>query len=351
MAGLRIIGSGHYVPGRPYTNDDLARVMDTNDEWIRQRTGIRQRHFAPAGQGPADLALPAAQRALEDAKLGAEDLDYVLFSTMTPDHLFPGSGPLLSSKLGCRTIPALDLRTQCAAMLYAFQVADGLLTAGAARRILIIGAEAHAGIMPWRDWDILEGASDRRPAQADWERATRQRGWAIIFGDGAGALVVERSEQPGTGVLATDIQSDGRYAPLLCIPGGFRDHPYVSEATLKGDAALIHMDGREVFKHAVTKLPRSVVALCERSGTKPSDIDWFIAHQANQRINEAVCQRLGVPVERMPSNIDRFGNTSGATIPILMDEMRRDGRLQPGQLVCLLALGAGFHWGSMLLRT
>ncbi len=350
MSGLRIIGSGHYAPGRPYTNDDLSRVMDTNDEWIRQRTGIAQRHFAPAGQGPADLAVPAAQRALENAGLEAKDIDYVLFSTMTPDHLFPGSGPLLAAKLGLRTVPALDLRTQCAAMLYAFQVADGLLGSGAARRILIVGAEEHAAVMPWRDWDVLEGTSDRRPSPADWDRATRHRGWAIIFGDGAGALIVERSEEPGVGVLATDLQSDGRYASLLCIPAGFREHPYVSEESLARDQGLIHMDGREVFKHAVTKLPRSIEAVCQRSGTRPEEVDWFIAHQANQRINEAVCNRLRVPLEKMPSNIDRFGNTSGATIPILMDEMRRDGRLKPGQLVCLVALGAGFHWGSMLLR-
>jgi 3-oxoacyl-[acyl-carrier-protein] synthase-3 len=351
MAGLRIIGSGRHLPGRPYTNDDLSRVLDTNDAWVRQRTGIVQRHFAAAGQGPADLALPAAEEALRSAGLGPGDLDYVLFCTMTPDHLFPGSAPLLTRRLGCGTIPALDLRTQCAAMLYAFQVADGLLTSGAARRILIVGAEAHAAVMPWVDWDVLAGESDRKPSAAAWERATRHRGWAIIFGDGAGALVVERSEAGGPGVLATDLQADGAHAGLLKIHAGFRQHPYLSQATIDGDDALIHMDGREVFKHAVTKLPKSVLAVMKRAGVELSAIDWFVAHQANQRINEAVCQRLKLPLEKMPSNIDRYGNTSGATIPILIDEMRRDGRLQKGQLVCLLALGAGFHWGSMLLRT
>src|SRR5262249_29381332 len=157
MSGLSIIGTGHYVPGRPYTNHDLARVLDTNDEWVRQRTGIAQRYFCPDGLGASDLALPAAQRALEAANLGPADIDYILFSTMTPDHLFPGSGSILGSKLGATGVPALDLRAQCAAMIYAFQTADALLRTGAARRMLIIGAEAHASIMPWRDWDILEG--------------------------------------------------------------------------------------------------------------------------------------------------------------------------------------------------
>jgi len=350
MTGLRIIGSGRHLPGRPYSNDDLSRVMDTNDPWIHKRTGIRARHFAAEGQGPADLALPAARLALESANLGPEAIDYVLFCTMTPDHIFPGSAPLLSAKLGCGPIPALDLRTQCAAMLYALQVASALLDSGAAHRILIVGAEAHAGLMPWADWDVLEGTTDRRPSDEAFARATRHRGWAVIFGDGAGALVVERSEEPDSGLAAIDLRADGRYAPLLCIPAGFRDRPYVSAQGIEREAALIHMDGREVFKHAITKLPRSVETLCERAGIRLDAIDWFVAHQANQRINEAVCERLGVPIERMPSNIERYGNTSGATIPILLDEMRRDGRLRRGQLVCLLALGAGFHWGSLLLR-
>ncbi|HEY2409815.1 MAG TPA: beta-ketoacyl-ACP synthase III [Polyangiaceae bacterium] len=348
MSGLSISGSGYYVPGRPYTNHDLARVLDTNDEWIRQRTGIGQRYFCPAGQGASDLAVHAAQRALESSGKRPEDIDYVLFSTMTPDHLFPGSGSLLAAKLGCGPIPAPDLRTQCAAMIYAFQFADALLKADAAGCILVVGAEAHAPIMPWKDWDILEGTSDRRPSAEDWERATRHRGWAIIFGDGAGALVMEKGAQ-GTGVLGVDLHSDGRFAGQLCIPAGFR-RPYLTAGEF-GDETLIHMEGRDVFKHAVTKLPKSILAVCQRADVALGDVDWFVAHQANARINEAVATKLGVPLEKMPSNIDRFGNTSAATIPILLDEMRRDGRLRPGQLVCLTALGAGFHWGSLLLRT
>ncbi len=349
MPGIRILGTGHHVPGRPYTNHDLARVLDTNDEWIRQRTGIAQRHFCPPGLGVSDLALPAAQRALEAAGKRPEDLDYILFSTMTPDHLFPGSGSLLGAKLGCPGIPAPDLRTQCAAMLYSFQMADALLRADAARTILIVGAEAHAGFMPWRDWDILEGTTERKPSPADWERASRHRGWAIIFGDGAGALVVEKSND-GAGIIATDLHSDGRYVDQLCVPAGFRSRPWNTGVEADDDSMLIRMEGREVFKFAVTRLPRSVKAVCDKAKVSPADIDWFVAHQANQRINEAVAEKLKLPLERFPSNIDRFGNTSAATIPILMDEMRRDGRLREGQLVCLLALGAGFHWGSVLVR-
>ena len=351
MSGLSIIGTGHYVPGRPYSNQDLSRVLDTNDEWIRQRTGIAQRHFCPDGQGVSDLAVHAAQRALEAAGKRPEDIDYVLFSTMTPDHIFPGSGSLLAAKLGCPNVPAPDLRTQCAAMLYGFQFADVLLKADAAQCILVVGADAHAGLMPWRDWDILEGTTDRRPSPEDWDRATRNRGWAIIFGDGAGAVVVERSKTPGKGVIAVDLNSDGRFASQLCIPVGFRTRPYLSPAALDGDAALIHMDGREVFKHAVTKLPKSITAVCQKAGVSVGEVDWFVAHQANARINEAIASRLNVPLEKMPSNIERFGNTSAATIPILLDEMRRDGRLKPDQLVCVAALGAGFHWGSLLIRT
>lgn len=349
MPGLSIIGTGRYLPGRPYTNHDLARVLETNDEWVRKRTGIVQRHFCPEGQGAADLALPACVAALEEAGLCPADVDYVLFNTMTPDHLFPGSGTLLSSKLGCGDIPALDLRAQCAAMLYSFQLADSLLTSGSARRVLIVGAEAHAAVMPWRDWDVLEGTSERRPSQEDWDRATRLRGWAVVFGDGAGAVLVERGERGDSGVVAVDLHSDGRYASQLCIRTGFRKRPYF-EGEASSDLPFIHMEGREVFKHAITKLPRSIQAVCDRAGVPISSIDWFVAHQANQRINESVCERLGVSSDRMPSNIDRYGNTSAATIPILLDEMRRDGRLQPGQLVCLLALGAGFHWGSILIR-
>lgn len=350
MSGLRITGSGRYLPGRPYTNHDLSRVMDTSDDWIVQRTGIRQRHYCPAGQGASDLAFEASKLALEDAGLQATDIDYILFNTMTPDHLFPGSGPLLGSKLGIPGVPALDLRAQCAAMVFTFQVAAGLFASKAAKRILVVGAEAHAGFMPWVDWDILEGTTERRPSPQAWQRATEHRGLAIIFGDGAGALVVEADASGSAGLLSLDVHSDGNLTDELLIPLGFRKRPYLGQADVDADLMIPRMQGREVFKHAVSKLPASIKAACAEARVSFEEIDWFIGHQANDRINNLVRERLGVPAEKVPSNIANYGNTSAGTIPILIDEMRRDGRLRSGQLVCMFALGAGMHWGAGILR-
>jgi len=349
--GLRIIGTGRYLPGRPYTNHDLARVMDTTDAWVIQRTGIATRHYASSGVGAADLAVVAAEQALLSAGRTPQDVDYIIFNTMTPEHVFPGSGALLGQKLGCRGVPALDLRQQCAAQLFSLQIADMLLSTGQARCVLIAAGETHAGFMPWVDWDILDGTREGRPDPADWERATRHRGFAVIFGDGAGALLVERSPDPSVGILGIDLHTDGEYVDQLLLPMGFSSHPFVSQALIESEKYLPFMEGRDVFKHAVTKLPASIKQVCETARVELSDVDWFVAHQANARINEAIRDRMKLPSERVPSNIDRYGNTSAATIPILLDEMARDGRLGPGQVLCLFALGAGLHWGSLLLRT
>ncbi len=346
MSGITIVGSGRYLPGSPWSNEDLTRVMDTSDDWIRQRTGIRQRYFCPDGQGASDLALPAAKQALESAGRAPEDVDYILFNTMTPDHILPGSAPLLGAALGCPGAPALDLRTQCAAMIYSFQVADALLKAEAARTILIVGAEAHAGLMPWKNWAALSGDGPRDAE--DYERATQGRGYGVIFGDGAGALVVERGN--GAGLLAVDLHADGRYASELAVPAGFRRRPYATTEGVDANQFLPYMNGREIFRHAVSKLPSTVRAACDKAGVSLAQVDWFIAHQANDRINKVVRERLEIPEEKVPSNIARYGNTSGATIPILVDEMRRDGRLREGQLVCFLALGAGLHWGAAVVQ-
>lgn len=350
MPCFRIVGSGRYLPGRPYSNHDLARVMDTSDEWIQKRTGIVTRHYCPDGMGVSDLAEHASRIALESAGLKTTDIDYILFNTMTPDHLFPGSGPLLGSKLGMVGVPALDLRTQCAAMIFSLQVAEGLLNSGAANRILLASAENHAAFMPWSDWDILEGETSRKPARVDWDRANRHRGLAIIFGDGAGALILEKCEEGQAGLLSVDVHSDGELNDELLIPIGFRRRPYVNHDDVDQELTVPKMNGREVFRHAVSKLPASVRVACAKAGVEMEQIDWFVGHQANERINSLVRERLGLPAEKVPSNIARYGNTSSATIPILLDEMRRDGRLKPGQLMCIFALGAGMHWGATVVR-
>lgn len=350
MPGITIVGSGHFVPGEPVTNAALSRVMDTDDAWIKKRTGIAQRHFAPEGVGASDLAVEASRRAIQDAGLTPGDIDYILFSTMTPDYLFPGSGGLLGSKLGIPGVPALDLRQQCCAMPFAFQVADGLVTAGAAQNVLVVGAEAHAGFMPWRDWDVVEGRAERRPEPADYDRATRHRSLAILFGDGASALVMRRAPA-GRGLIGVEVHTDGAAAQQIYIEGGgFRRRPYWSPQMFEDELHIPSMDGRELFKNAVTKLPAVVRSLCKTHGVALDQIDWFIAHQANDRINLAVVDALGVPPSKVPSNIARFGNTSSATIGILMDELRREGRVKPGELLCFLALGSGLHWGAALMR-
>ena len=353
MSGTTILGSGRYLPGKPVRNEALARVMDTNADWIHQRTGIEQRHFAGENQGASDLALPAAQAAISNANLHAEDIDYILFNTMTPDYVFPGSGVLLGAKLGIPGVPALDLRQQCAAMPYSFQVADALVASGAARHVLVIGAEAHAGFMPWQDWALLEGDEDGVAAEEQFRASTEHRGMSILFGDGAGALVMGRREpyDEGSGLIGAQVHSDGRlHSALRVEAGGFRHRPFMDHAMLERGDHIPKMNGRELFKSAVQRLPQVVRELCQTHGVSLDSIDWFIAHQANDRINGAVREALNLPVEKVPSNIARYGNTSSGTIPILMDELLRGGQVKRGQLLCFMALGAGLNWGAALMR-
>jgi 3-oxoacyl-[acyl-carrier-protein] synthase-3 len=351
MPGITIIGSGRHTPEKAVPNAALSRVMDTNDEWIRQRTGIAQRHFAPDGVGASDLAVPASERAIAAAGLAPEDIDYIVFNTMTPDYPFPGSGALLGAKLGIPGVPALDVRQQCAAMPFSLQVADGLVATGAARNVLLVGAEVHAGFMPWSDWDLLEGDHEGRSTDAEYDIATRHRGLAVLFGDGAGALVLRKAETPGAGLLGCMVHSDGRsHAALRVDAGGFRRRPALSAAMLDREEHIPRMNGRDLFKGAVQKLPQVVRALCARHDVELDAVDWFLAHQANDRINQAVVEALKVPAEKVPSNIARYGNTSAATIPILFDELVREGKVQRGQLLCFLALGAGLNWGAALMR-
>ena len=334
-------------PGAPVTNDDLSRVMDTSDAWIRPRSGIAERHFAREGEGVSDLALPAAREAIRSARLEPSDVDYIIFGTMTPDYVLPGSGGLLGASLGISGVPALDIRQQCAFFPFAVQIADSLMTSGAARTVLLVGANAHAGFMPW-DWDALEtGAPSDEEA---YRFATSHRTTAVLFGDGAGALLCQPHPRrdEGFGLIGALTKTDGSRHDHFFVPaGGFRHRRYWE---VRRDERIPSMRGRELFKCAVQRLPAVVRELCERHEIGLDEIDWFVAHQANDRINAAVVGSLGVPPEKVPSNIARFGNTSDATIPILVDELRRDGRLEEGQLVCFLALGAGLNWGAALIR-
>jgi len=351
MSGVTSIGTGHHVPGEPVTNHALARVMDTSDEWIQTRTGIQQRYFARDGQGASDLAVEAAKKALDDAGVAASEIDYIIFATMTPDHFFPGSGPLLGAKLGISGIPALDIRQQCAAMPYAFQLANGLVQSGAAETILLVGAEVHAGFMPWTDWDVVRSEAEREVTAEARERANRHRGLAIIFGDGAAAMVLRKSQAPNGGFIGAELHSDGDSFDHLYVPGcGFRSIPYVTPEALAAEEHLPQMRGPSLLKKAVKTLSQTVKSICETYGVSQDEIDCFIAHQANDRINQAVRQALRIPPEKIPSNIARYGNTSAATIGILTDELRRDGTIREGDLLCFLALGAGLNWGAALLR-
>ncbi|MBK8253709.1 MAG: 3-oxoacyl-ACP synthase [Polyangiaceae bacterium] len=348
--GFEIVGSGHFVPGEPVKNEQLARVMSTSDEWIYPRSGIKQRHYAPDGVGVSDLACEAAKRAIESANIDAAEIDYIVFATMTPDYVFPGPGALLGAKLGIPGVPALDIRQQCAAMLFGLQTIAGLIQTGAAKTILFVGAEAHAGFMPWEDWGALHPENGRLATPEARARADKHRHLAVLFGDGAGALIV-RATNRDAGLQGIKICSDGRYAELLYVPGGgFRKRPYWGPECYHGDAHIPRMDGKELFKFAVTKLPKTARELCSKHHVSIANIDVFLAHQANQRINEYIRKDLGVPTSKLPSNIERFGNTSGATIPILIDEEMSAGRVKKGQLAMVLALGTGIHWGAALWR-
>jgi 3-oxoacyl-[acyl-carrier-protein] synthase-3 len=347
--GTIALGSGMALGEHEVTNDALARVCDTSDEWIRERTGISSRFYVKDGTATSDLGVRAAKAALDDAKLGPGDIDYVVFATMTPDYYFPGAGVLLQEKLGLGKIPTLDIRQQCTGFIYGLQVADALLRTKAAKRLLLVGAEVHSGFMPWRDHGVVFGTSNDKPTPEEYAFNTRYRDRTVLFGDGAGALVLEWSdEERGLGTVA--LHSDGQYAQKLFVPSGFAYRPYISEEMIREGRHIPEMDGQRVFRMAVAKLPEAVHEVLAKSGHKIDDVSLLLAHQANLRLNEAVAKALGLGDDRVYNNIQKYGNTTAATIPILYDECRRAGRIKRGDLVCFVALGAGFHWGAALWR-
>jgi len=313
-----IAGTGGYLPERVLTNDELAKRVDTDDEWIRSRTGIRQRHIAADDEATSDLALIAARRALEAAALPAEDLDLIIVATATPDMVFPSTACILQAKLGAHGGPAFDVAAVCSGFVYALAIADRLVSTGLARNALVVGAEVYSRILDW---------SDRRTC--------------VLFGDGAGAVVLRPATMPG--ILACTLHADGQYRDILCVPGTVR------HGSVHG-TPFLRMDGGAVFKFGVRVLAESAREALAMAKLDVGAIDWLIPHQANLRIIEATARKLDVPPERVVVSVERHANTSAASIPLALDEAVRDGRIRAGQHVMLAGVGGGFTWGAVLVR-
>ena len=317
-----IAGSGSYLPSKILTNQELAGMVETSDEWIVQRTGIKERRIAAEGELTSDLATIAAERALDDAGYKSDDIDLIILATATPDHTFPATAVTVQARLGMHHGAAFDLQAVCSGFVFALVTADCYIRTGQARRVLVIGAETFSRILDWSD-----------------------RTTCVLFGDGAGAVVAEASEQPGEisdrGILTSHLRSDGRHREKLYVDGG----PSATRTV-----GHLRMEGREVFKHAVSMIADVIEAAFAATGTGPGDIDWFVPHQANKRIIDASAKKLGIPQEKVVITVERHGNTSAASIPLALNEARRDGMIRDGQLVLMEAMGGGFTWGSVLVR-
>jgi len=317
-----VIGHGAYLPERVVTNAELAGKVDTSDEWIVQRTGIRQRHIAADGECTSHLGLKAAQAAIADAKIDAQSIDLIVLATSTPDHTFPATAVQIQNGLGIHHGAAFDLQAVCSGFIFALATADNFLKAGTYKRALVIGAETFSRILDWND-----------------------RGTCVLFGDGAGAVVLEAQQQQGTsadrGILTTHLRSDGRHKDKLYVDGGPSSTQTVGH---------LRMEGREVFKHAVGMITDVIVDAFAATGTTAEDIDWLVPHQANKRIIDASAKKLDIAPQKVVLTVDRHGNTSAASIPLALATAADDGRIKRGDLVMLEAMGGGFTWGSALLR-
>jgi 3-oxoacyl-[acyl-carrier-protein] synthase-3 len=331
MPRTEIISTGFHVPGRVVTNQELTEWWDTSDEWIRERTGIEQRYWVEGGkEAGSDLALRATETALDRAGMDASEIDAIVFATLSPDVFFPGGGVFLQRKLGLKPVPALDVRNQCTGFIYGLSVADAWIRSGMYRRVLLVGAEVHStGI--------------------DFSPAGRDVG--VLFGDGAGAAILGPTDDAGRGVLSTHLYADGRGAEKLWVEaGGGASSPRLSHEALDQGLHFPTMEGREVFKNAVVRMPQSVEAALAANGLSIDDVDLLIAHQANLRINEMVAKKLGLADSQVYNNIQRYGNTTAATIPIALHEAVEKGLLERGDLLVLTAFGSGFTWASAAIR-
>ncbi|MFB0613304.1 beta-ketoacyl-ACP synthase III [Aurantiacibacter poecillastricola] len=320
-----LLGTGSALPQACVSNDELAKRVDTSDEWIRERTGITQRYIAGEGETTGSLATEAAQAALDDAGLTIGDIDLIVLATATPDNTFPATATQVQHKLGGKGFPAFDVAAVCSGFLYALSTADAMIRAGMAKRAIVIGAETFSRILDWED------------------RAT-----CVLFGDGAGAFVIEarnvaRDEaEKAPGIISSRLHAEGEHGDMLYVDGG---------PSTTGQVGKLRMKGREVFRHAVANLSSVLAEVLGDAGYQPSDIDWIVPHQANLRILDATARKLGLPMERVVVTVDRHANTSAASVPLAFDVARKDGRIKQGDLVMLEAMGGGFTWGAALMRT
>lgn len=333
MKSSKIAGMGFYVPEKVVTNQDLTAFVNTTDEWIVERTGVRQRHYFDPEKGETNFgfAVKASEIALQRAGLTAQDIDLIVYATLSPDYYFPGSGVLLQRAMDFRNIAAIDLRAQCSGFIYALSVGDQFIKTGMYKHVLVVGAEIHSSGLDYSD---------------------HGRHVAVIFGDGAGAAVLSATEEPGKGILSTHLHSEGKYAEELAViyPKSSAKDRNPLEELQPGGGFYPVMNGQYVFKHAVTRMPEAIMEALAANNYKPEDIDILVPHQANMRITQAVQQRLGLPDEKVVSNIQNYGNTTAASIPIALCEAWEAGRIKEGDLVCLCSFGSGFTWASALIR-
>ena len=348
-----LLGTGVAVPPRCVDNHMLSRIVDTTDDWIRERSGIVTRYYVEAGVGSADLGAEAARAALANAGVEPGEVDYLVCATMTPDHYCPGSGTLVQHQLGIAPIPALDIRQQCAGFAYGLQVVDALIRSGIARTVLLVGCDVHTSLMPFspRTWRVLYGEEEALPPE-EFAWNSQFRHLLVLFGDAAGAMVFRAHEKDdGRGILGARLYGEGREKEILHVPGvGSKRRPYVSHDIVDSAAAVPVMDGRAVFKYAVSLMPEVTRAVLADGGYTIADLDLLVMHQANLRINEAARKALDLPESKVHNNIQKYGNTTSATLPLAFYEARAAGKAPEGALVALTALGAGLHWGSVLMR-
>lgn len=350
--GSVISGTGISVPDNVVTNHDLTRIMDTTDDWITTRTGVKERRFVDPGVGASDIAIEALTNALDDAGLLPDSVDAVVTATMTPDYLAPGIAGLVQAGAGFGSVAAYDIRQQCSGFLYGLDLADALIASDRADTVAVVGAEVHAGFLPWSEatWRVvLDGSGSI--SEEDFQRNTDYRAWSVLFGDGAGAMILRRGSEREHGLLGTSLHTDGESFHLIWVPGiGFKSRPYVSTQDLDEDRHLPRMDGAGLFRSAVRLMPEAARSVLDTTGLTLDDVDIVVAHQANDRILEGVRKQFGMGPEKVPSNIAAYGNTTAGTLPILYHELRSAGRLGSGTVVCFAAFGAGAHYGAAIYR-